>query len=269
MKTIGKVGLIAGGILAVEVGSRIIFRTIYRSKAKKSFKDPKSLIKKMDIYDNSNPVSFEDEDPRIKNIMAKMVKDGKIINLKSVIHADKKYDVVLFMDDFTSMNFTTEEFVMYKEPEKYTERDVYASILGVHLVQLTRSGGAMSVVGIKFSKMKQMDKLFIIVDTHLKKFISDEEIDSLIHHEYYHCMKQGGMIESLLGIILNTMKSNLSGIGIDPVEELEADEFARVNTGCSPQEFLDKILEEYTSEVLGVSKLKCKFYKFNSWCLGR
>lgn len=268
MKTIGKVGLIAGGILAVEVGSRIISRAIYKSKAKKAFKDPKSLIKKTDIYDTDS--RFEDENPNMKNIVTKMIKEGKIVNLKSVVHADKEYDVVLFMDDFTSMKFTTEELILYKEPEKYTdEREVYKTLLGVHLVQLTRSGGAMSVVGINFSKMKSLNKLFIIVDTHLKKFISDEEINSLIHHEYYHCMKQNGMIESFLGINLNMLKVNLSGVGLDPVEELEADEFARINTGRSPQEFLGKLLEDYTSEVLGVSKLKCKFYKFNSWCLGR
>lgn len=183
-------------------------------------------------------------DDEWSELVYKMVENKELYYLKPVSHKGVKMPVILIVDDF----------VKYYRNDNVDENDLKAQLYNQLLPNQIKMVvedvcGALTFTMAFDKDCCLFDKnainqdgeciigFLILIDNRIKKYMP---LDGIIYHEYYHCMKENGLLIHNLTNILKEGKTNysyddvsiMSGenqIGNDPKEEIEADNFAREN----------------------------------------
>ena len=205
-----------------------------------------------DIYDNKNgPYRSKNHEYEKWNDKIRMMMDNnELYYLKSVVHKGIRLPVTLIIDDFVSYyngsnNSSKDDLktILYSEPLKELIKTLVTD--GCGALSYIMAFDAESGIFDKMSTNQTGEYILgciILIDKTVKKYIP---IDPIIYHEYYHCMKENGMLSKNYYHIIKYGKVNYSveeltvkssdisddiHVGNDPKEEVEADQFARDNT---------------------------------------
>lgn len=187
--------------------------------------------------------SIEDFE-NINNDLQQMMDNKELYYLKSVEHKGIKLPVTLIIDNFVDYYYNKK----YSD-KNHTKLEMYDCLNDTIKTMITVGCGAMSVVMMINSEFGFFDKkstnqtgenilgFVILIDKTVEKYFP---VDALVYHEYYHCMKQNGILSRNYYNFLKYNKFYYTpeemedvksiNIGIDPQEEMEADQFARDNT---------------------------------------
>ena len=204
-----------------------------------------------DIYTENKPYISDDERYKLLNDrVSKMIEDKELYYLKPVVHKGVEMSVTLIIDDF----------VKYYRNDNVDENDLksmlYTQLFKASIEALVRDACGAFTITMAFDKecglfnknaTNQTGEcivgFLILIDKRIKKYMP---IDGVIYHEYYHCMKENGLLSYNYTPFLKEGKTNytygdvvtlsISGshenqvnVGLDPEEEIEADNFAREN----------------------------------------
>lgn len=233
----------------------------------------------MNIYSNSKFFSYKGENEDMKTIndcFHKAFMDGWIKYLKPVIHQGKVLPVTMIRKNFyeTIENYRTNPIVLNLDvnPEKLIE-----VMFGRHgFMALANAGGAYSAPFasvVNSGLFSQLSELQVIdeengvnYDIGIIILIDDDldtcgvNIDALLHHEYWHAMKQDdGMLDHMISKIhtLKDLRDQSFKLMLNYEEEREADKFALQETG--ERIHLCRIFSKYRPKH-GISRLTSIFY---------
>lgn len=188
--------------------------------------------------------SIEDFE-NINNDLQQMMDNNELHYLKPVEHKGIKLPVTLVIDNFADYYYNRG----YSD-KNHTKLEMYDYLNDTIRTMITVGCGALSIVMMINSEFGFFDKkstnqtgenilgFVILIDSTIKKYFP--VVDALVYHEYYHCMKQNGILSRNYYHFLEYNKfyytleemENVESIdiGINPKEEMEADQFARDNT---------------------------------------
>lgn len=189
----------------------------------------------------NKPYVMDDE---WSELVYKMVENKELYHLKPVVHKGVKMPVALIIDDF----------VKYYRNDNIDENgpktQLYNQLLPNQIKMVVEDACGALTFTMAFNKecglfnknaINQDGEciigFLILIDKRIKKYMP---LDGIIYHEYYHCMKENGLLTHNFANILKEGKTNYSyadvsfvpdenQIGINPKEEIEADNFAREN----------------------------------------
>lgn len=210
----------------------------------------------MNIYSDKEFRTYDGTNLELKqlnNLFKKLFDSGNLVYMKSVNHFGKKVPVSMIKFNFRSLIHLSEQ-LFRNDPEdtmvdlgyEPSVRWIIKTVLsleGVRNVKFT--GGAYSKVtmsSIDFgffgeeSEIKRDGKdvgYLIVVDSNLEDY--GVNLDAIIHHEYFHCKKEGGCTEEEINYVLeapmNEIMNPQNKYYLDPEEERECDAFAEKETG--------------------------------------
>ena len=143
--------------------------------------------------------SIEDFE-NINNDFQQMMDNKELYYLKSVEHKGIKLPVTLVIDNFADYYYNKE----YEYSDKnYTKLEMYDCLNDTIKTMITVGCGAMSIVMMINSEFGFFDKkstnqtgenilgFVILIDKTVEKYFP---VDALVYHEYYHCMKENGLL---------------------------------------------------------------------------
>lgn len=198
-----------------------------------------------DIYTENKPYISVDNQYKLWNDrFSKMIEEKELYYLKPVVHKGVEMPVTLIVDDFAK----------YYHNDNIDENDLktqlYNQVLHNQIKMVVVDAcGALSVAMAFDKECGLFNKnttnqngecilgFLILVDIRVKKYMP---LDGIVYHEYYHCLKENGLLSYNYNRILKEGKMDYSyegvaafpqtnEIGDDPKEEIEADNFAREN----------------------------------------
>lgn len=206
----------------------------------------------INIYTENKPYISGDKRYKLWNDrVSKMIEEGELYYLKPVVHKGVEMSVTLIVDDFAK----------YCHNDNIDENDLktqlYNQLLKNAIKTLVEDACGAFTITIAFDKECGLFNknatnqngeciigFLILIDKRIKKYMP---IDGVIYHEYYHCMKENGILEHNYANVLKEGKTDytckditviysISGsssnevrISLDTKEEIEADNFAREN----------------------------------------
>ena len=195
------------------------------------------------IYNENQKICESSVYKDVNKCLQKMMNNKQLYYMKAVKHKGITLPVTLIIDDF----------VGYRDGkcDDVIKASLYDDIFKNAIeTTLTVGCGALSLVMFFDSDTGFFDKestnqtsqyiigFVILIDKTVEKYMP---ADSLVYHEYYHCMKQNGILSKNFYHFLKYGKRNYTleelmiaseetlSIGIDPQEEIDADQFARDN----------------------------------------
>lgn len=198
-----------------------------------------------DIYTENKPYISDDERYELWNDrVSKMINDKELYHLKPVVHKGVEMPVTLIIDDF----------VKYCRNDNVDGNDLksmlYTQVFKASIEAMVRDTCGAFTITMAFDKESGIFNkdtttqngeciigFLILIDRRIKKYMP---LDGVIYHEYYHCMKENGLLSCNYTPYLKEGKTNYTyrdivtvenrvKIGLDPNEEIEADNFAREN----------------------------------------
>ena len=198
----------------------------------------------VEIYNENQKICESSVYKHVNNCLQKMMNNKQLYHMKAVKHKGITLPVTLIIDDFACYRDGKCDDVIKTSLYDNTFKNVIETML-------TIGCGALSSVMFLDRDSGFFDKestnqtsqyiigFVILIDKTIEKYMS---VDSLVYHEYYHCMKEGGLLSknfyhilkygkyhyTLEELLMSSSEETLS-IGIDPQEEIEADQFARDN----------------------------------------
>ena len=207
-------------------------------------------IRNVDIYENNVNIAK----PVTSSVIRYMTERQIIRHMRPVEHNGKKYPVTMILDDFSNYDWSgvisaitdnrssLEKILDAKKTEELFIDNFYREELQQLLgYSITVSCGAESVaIGLS----KRYAEFFgeepgnpaeliygfvILIDKRITKFT--DQLDEVIHHEYFHTMVRGGKLEKAMESLDIDQKLNLQKFSFDCAEERACDAFAKCNTG--------------------------------------
>ena len=267
MNTIAKTGLITGCVLIADAGYLAIRRAINVAKANKTIREMKPIeggirLANQDIPENCREFS--------RDAISEMLSIGELIYLKPTEHFGKKYPVSAVFVDFEAISTLLSTITFTLTVAKYSRTQLYNRLFASVAPQVIAAGGAfttkfttMARLGIFKPDSKAEPKfgetttgILILIDKQMMKLLSDKELEAVLHHEYYHAMKHGGVMDTIISMSDVDVKLATdfflqdSGVLTNIVEEIEADGFAKLHTGVDMRQSLKKILDQYLPEAM-------------------
>ena len=197
------------------------------------------------IYKENQKICESSMYKYVNECLQKMMNNKQLYHMEAVKHKGITLPVTLIIDDFAGYRDGKCDDVIKKSLYDNTFKNVIETML-------TIGCGALSSVMFLDRDSGFFDKestnqtsqyiigFVILIDKTIEKYMS---VDSLVYHEYYHCMKENGLLSknfyhilkygkyhyTLEELLASSSEETLLSIGIDPQEEIEADQFARDN----------------------------------------
>lgn len=198
-----------------------------------------------DIYTENKPYISDDERYKLLNDrVSKMINDKELYHLKPVVHKGVEMPVTLIIDDFVkyccndNVDGNDLKSMLYTQVFKTSIETLVGDACGAFTITMAfdKECGLFNKNATK-QNGECIIGFLILIDKRIKKYMP---IDGVIYHEYYHCMKENGLLSYNYNHILKECKTDYSyadvpvspetnEIGNDPKEEIEADNFAREN----------------------------------------
>lgn len=196
------------------------------------------------IYNENQKICGSSVYKDVNECLQKMMNNKQIYYMKAVKHKCIMLPVTIIIDDFAGYRDGKCDDAIKTSLYDNTFKNVIETMLTVGC-------GALSSVmffdrdsGLFDNESTNQTSQFVIgfvilIDKTVEKYMP---IDALIYHEYYHCMKENGILSknfyhilkygkyhyTLEELLMSSSEETLS-IGIDPQEEIDADQFARDN----------------------------------------
>jgi len=209
-------------------------------------------IRKMDIFNISHENNCR---PIVSKVIRHMTEKGLIKHMRPVIHDGKEYPVTLIIDDFSGHDWagiidtitdnrsSLEKLLDAKKTEEELfidnfYREELQQLLGY---SITVSCGAESAaIGLSKKYAEFFGKepgnpveliygFVILIDKRITKYTN--QINEVIHHEYFHIMVRGGSLEKAMKSIDQNQKLGMPKFNFNIGEERACDAFAKCNTG--------------------------------------
>ncbi len=210
-------------------------------------------IRKINIYENC----VDTTKPVVSTTIRYMVKKGIIKHMRPVEHNGKKYPVTMILDDFSNYdwsgiidmmtdNRSSLEKILSTNKTKEElfidnfYREEFRQLLGYTIS--VSCGAESAAIGIskRYAEFfgeepgNPADLIYgfvILVDKRITKITN--QIDEVIHHEYFHTMVRGGKLEKAMESLSLDIDQNpnFCKFSFDCTEERACDAFAKCNTG--------------------------------------